>query len=93
MSLPTSWRQCNPGAWTNLYEAPSFGFIYLWSSVPVNVQWRRYSSGPPWYSSGTVFLSGAVSGSPGKTTIFTGLPSGYTKIDVNPAFSAVLRVT
>jgi hypothetical protein len=65
--------------------------MYLWSRVPVSVQWRRYSSGAPWFSFGTVTTNGEAFGMPGKIEILTGGPSIYTKFDVNPAFSAVLR--
>jgi hypothetical protein len=53
----------------------------------VSIRFRRFSSGAPWYSEGTVFLN------PGQNTVFHGGPSAYLRLEVMPAVPSVLRAT
>lgn len=70
---------CQGGVWTTVYQGPTFGFTYLWSlSGNVTVQWRRYSSGFPWYMDGSVNLSGS------KTTLVHGGPAFYLHLEIRP---------
>lgn len=70
---------CPARRWTTVYQGPTFGFIYLWSrSGNVNLRWRRYASGAPWYSDGRVRLSG------GRTVLATGGPAIYLRFEVFP---------
>jgi hypothetical protein len=72
---------CEPTAWTALYNAPSFGFMYLWHRPGdglVTVEWRRFGSDPPFYASGTVYnLSG-------QTTVWHGVPTAFVRLEVRP---------
>ena len=76
---------CPAGVWTKLSESPTWGFIYIWSNIPVTIGWRRNSSGIPWYSDGSQSLI-----SPNKNTVFHGGPSAYCQIQVRPARRAIL---
>lgn len=83
----TSETLCNPGQWTSLWDGPTFGFTYLWATQVVSVQWRRWSSGIPWYLEGTITLQ------VGKNTLPHGGPSAYMKLEVNPTALAIFRAT
>lgn len=82
---------CEPTVWTPLYNAPSWGFIYLWHQSGdglVDVDWRRFGADPPFYAEGTVF------GLTGQTTVWHGLPTAFVRIEVRPRFrSAFLACT
>jgi hypothetical protein len=80
----SSSRLCRRGVWTDVYNAPTFGFTYLTSNIPVRVRWRRYSSGIPWYMEGTMFLNA------GQNTLPHGGPSLYCRIEVNPDADALI---
>ena len=83
----TSWTRCTPGTWTSLWDAPTFGFTYVWAETSGRIQWRRWSSGIPWYLEGTAFLNA------GQNTVFSGGPSVYLRLEVNPAAMMNLRAT
>lgn len=83
----SNWKTCRPGAWTNLWDGPSFGFVYIWTDRPVRIEWRRYASGIPPYMAGSQSLH------EGKNTVFSGGPAAYLRIEVNPNREAVMRAT
>lgn len=85
MSTGSTATFCQAGRFTKLMESPTHGFVYIWSDIGVTIRWKRYSSGAPWYMEGSQNLS------PGKNTVFTGGPSLYCRLDVNPNSSTVLR--
>jgi hypothetical protein len=74
-----TWIQCSPGVYTKVFQGPAlFGFVYLWTTVvPINVSYRIYSSGIPFYFQNTMDLTNA------QTTIVCG-PSPYIELYVNP---------
>ena len=79
-----SWKLCRRGAWTDISNGPTFGFIYVNTNTPVTVHWRRFSSGIPFYMEGTINLN------VGQNTLVSGGPSLYCRIEVNPAFDVSL---
>jgi hypothetical protein len=79
---------CQPGQWTALWDAPSFGFSYLWSDRDVRIRWRRWSTGIPFYSEGSSFIRAGQN-----NEVVSGGPSAYTKFEVNPSSFAVMRST
>ena len=81
----TPGTYCPAGEWTNLYEGPTFGFLYVFAPSAVSIKWRCYSSGIPWYTSGSANLHA------GQNTIVTGGPSVYEDFQVDPAVSVVLN--
>lgn len=83
----TSWAACSPGTWTPLWDSPTWGFTYIWSDRPVTIRWRRWSTGIPWYMEGTANLN------TGQNTVWTGGPSVYMRLEVNPTAFAMLRAT
>lgn len=83
----TSWTTCEPGAWTNLWDSPSFGFVYIWADSPVMISWRRFASGIPWYMEGSADLN------TGQNFVFSGGPAAYLRIEVNPERRVNLRAS
>jgi hypothetical protein len=55
MGIPVNWTYCPAGQWTFLGNQPApFFHINVWSrDTPVQVSWRRWSDGPPFYSEGS----------------------------------------
>jgi hypothetical protein len=83
----TRFTNCPASRWTSLWDGPTFGFTYLWSaSGSVQLRWRRWSSGIPWYSEGTITVGG-------QTTVPHGGPSVYLRLEVMPDRDATLRAT
>lgn len=76
---------CSAGRFTKLAETPTWGFTYIWVDRPVTIQWKRYASGIPWYSSGTKTLRA------GKNTLVHGGPALYCRIDVKPSQDMYIR--
>jgi len=79
-----SWRLCQRGAWTDISDFPTWGFIYIDSRTPVHIRWRRFASGIPWYMEGTANLN------VGQNTVVHGGPAFYCRIEVNPDFDVLL---
>lgn len=80
-------RFCQAEVWTPVYQAPSFGFVYVTNlmMVPVRINWRAYTTSPFWYSDGSTNIE------PGeKKTIPFGIPTSYVQFEVNPAFDSLL---
>jgi len=74
---------CSSRVFTALYQGPSFGFVYVWSTTPVHMRWRAYTASPFWYSDGSANISG-------KTTVGFGIPTPYVQFEVQPDFDALL---
>ena len=80
-------RFCQADIWTNLYQGPSFGFVYVTNTTGIAVpfRWRAYTGSLPFYMEGSVTLA------PGeKGTIGFGLPTPYVHFQANPAFDCFL---
>jgi hypothetical protein len=84
MSTANTAINCLAGKYTKLLESPTWGFVYIHSKVAVRIQWKRYSSGVPLYTEGSQSLV------PGKNTVWTGGPSLYLRLDVNPSITTTL---
>lgn len=58
MSL-ANWVTCPPGQWTYVSNQPApFGFIYVWSrDGTVQVRWRRYQAGLPFFSEASATIA------------------------------------
>ena len=87
ITVGTRWTSCTPGMWVSLWDSPTWGFTYVWADRPVTIQWRRFSSGLPFYMAGSANLHA------GQNTIIHGGPSLYMRLEVNPAAPALLRAT
>lgn len=81
--MSSSYKYCSAGAWTPLWQAPSFGFVYVWSTSPVPIRWRAFTASPFWYSDGRANING-------KTTVGFGIPTPYVQFEVRPDFDALL---
>lgn len=79
-----NWKYCSASEFTPIYQAPAFGFVYVWASdPPINVRWRAYSASFWFYSEGSIEISD-------KTTVAFGLPTSYVQFEVQPEFDALL---
>jgi hypothetical protein len=80
-------RFCPAGLWTAVYQAPSFGFVYVANvmAVPVRISWRAYTASPFWYSDGSTDIG------PGeRKAIPFGIPTPYVQFEVRPPFDSLL---
>jgi len=77
---------CEPFNWTDLYNAPSAGFFYLWSDRSARVHWRAFSASWP-------YVEGTANAVNGKVTVPFGAPTPWVRVEVRPDTEALLQVT
>jgi len=80
-------RFCPAGQWTAIYQAPSWGFVYVTNTGPVlvRVRWRAYTASPFWYSDGATDINSGE-----QKTVGFGIPTPYVQFEVNPLDDAAL---
>lgn len=78
---------CAAGAWTNLWEAPCPGYVKIFSSVEVRIEWDRANEHPLWYwkEGATLF--------PGWNQFTFSPPSAFTIFRINPSRTITISVS
>jgi hypothetical protein len=77
------WKLCEPNRWTPVYQGPSAGFVYVSSTMPVQLKWRVVTGSPPFHWQANALVSG-------KTMIPFGATTVYVSFEVMPQVSAML---
>lgn len=78
---------CPAGSLTNLWEAPSPGYIKLFVTEDVHIEWDKGNEHPPWYwKDGYDLVAGwnQITYSP---------PSAFTIFRVNPERRVIIQVS
>jgi hypothetical protein len=84
--VSSTWKVYSARGFAPLYQGPSAGFVYVWSTTQVHFKWRAYTVAPFWYSDGDTTISA-------KTAVWFGIPTPYVQFEVQPDFDIALLGT